>query len=104
MGLFSSFYGNAYILVVVDYVSKCYTCQLVNIEHKRPAGELKSLAVLEWKWEHITMDFVLALPRTREKFDSVWVIVDKLTKVTHFIPIKTGYTLKQWQSSVSKRK
>ena len=68
---------------------------MVNIEHKRPAGELKTLPAPEWKWEHITMDFVTALPKTREKFDIVWVVVDRLTKVAHFIPIKTGYTLER---------
>ena len=78
-----------------EYVSKCYTCQLINIEHRKPAGELKPLPIPEWKWEHITMDFVSALPRTRERYDSIWVIVDRLTKVAHFIPIKTGYTLEQ---------
>ena len=80
---------------ITEYVSRCYTCQLVNIEHNRPVGELKPLPVLEWKWEHITMDFVIALSKTREKFDTVWVVVDRLTKVAHFIPIKTGYTLER---------
>src|SRR5262249_37498949 len=75
---------------IAEYVSKCHTCQMINIEHRRPAGELKPLLLPQWKWEYITMDFVSALPRTRDKYDSVWVIVDRLTKVAHFIPIKTG--------------
>ena len=56
---------------IAEYVSKCYAYQLVNIEHKRPVGELKSLLVPEWKWEHITMDFVSTLLRIGEKFDLV---------------------------------
>ena len=80
---------------IVEYVSRCYTCQMVNIEYKRPAGELKPLSILEWKWEHITMDFVTTLPKIREKFNTMWVVVDRLTKVAHFIPIKTVCTLER---------
>src|SRR5262249_36144494 len=65
---------------IAEYVSKCHTYQMINIEHRRPAGELKPLPLPQWKWEHITMDFMSALPRTRDKYDSVWVIVDRLTK------------------------
>jgi hypothetical protein len=50
------------------------------------------LKVLEWKWEEINMDFVVGLPRTQKGYDSIWVIIDRLTKVAHFIPIKTTYT------------
>jgi hypothetical protein len=46
----------------------------------------------EWKWEEIGMDFIMGLPRTRDGYDSIWVIVDRLTKVAHFIPVKTTYT------------
>jgi len=48
--------------------------------------------VPEWKWEEIGMDFIVGLPRTRDGYDSIWVIVDRLTKVAHFIPVKTTYT------------
>ena len=56
---------------------------------------MKTLPVPEWKWQHITRDFVTALPKTREKFNTVWVVVDRLTKVAHIIPITTGYTLER---------
>lgn len=69
---------------VAGFVSRCLTCQQVKAEHKRPAGLLQPLPVPEWKWEYITMDFVTGLPRTRQGYDAVWVIVDRLTKSAHF--------------------
>jgi hypothetical protein len=50
------------------------------------------LQVLEWKWEAIVIDFIMGLPRTQSGYDSIWVIVDRLTKVPHFIPFKTTYS------------
>ena len=73
---------------VVEYVSRCLICQQVKIEHQRPAGELQPLPIPEWKWEDISMDFVVALPRSRKGNDAIWVIVDRLTKSSHFLPIK----------------
>jgi hypothetical protein len=61
---------------------------MVKAEHKRPAGLLKPLEIPEWKWEHITMDFVVGLPRTHRGKDALWVVVDRLTKSVHFIPMK----------------
>ena len=75
---------------VASYVAKCLVCQQVKIEHQRPAGELQPLPVPEWKWDDITMDFGTALPRTKAGYDMIWVIVDRLTKTAHFIPLKTG--------------
>jgi transposase InsO family protein len=48
--------------------------------------------VLEWKWEEIAIDFIVGLPRTQSGYDSIWVIVDRLAKVAHFIPVKTTYS------------
>jgi hypothetical protein len=70
----------------------CDTCHRVKAEHQRPAGLLQPLKVLEWNWEEIGMDFIVGLPQTRHGYDSIWVIVDRLTKVAHFIPVKTTYT------------
>ncbi|KAL0421149.1 UNVERIFIED_CONTAM: Retrovirus-related Pol polyprotein from transposon, partial [Sesamum latifolium] len=72
---------------VAEFVAKCLTCQQVKAEHQAPAGKLHPLSIPEWKWEKITMDFVIGLPRTFRKHDAVWVIVDRLTKSAHFLPI-----------------
>lgn len=78
---------------IAEYVSRCLTCQQVNIEHRSPSGLLQPLSVAEWKWEHITMGFVSGLPRTTSGCDTVWAIVDRLTKSAHFLPIKKTDTL-----------
>ena len=78
---------------VAEHVAKCLICQQVKIEHQRPSGELQPLSIPEWKWDDITMDFVTALSRTKSSSDMVWVIVDRLMKTAHFIPLKTGCTL-----------
>jgi hypothetical protein len=77
---------------VAAHVALCDTCHRVKAEHQRPAGLLQPLKVPEWKWEEIGMDFIVGLPRTRVGYDSICVIVDRLTKVAHFILVKTTYT------------
>ncbi|GJW94812.1 putative nucleotidyltransferase, ribonuclease H [Tanacetum coccineum] len=72
----------------VKYVEKCLTCLKVKAEHQKPYGKIQPLEIPVWKWEKITMDFVTKLPRTTKKHDAIWVIVDRLTKSTHFIPIR----------------
>jgi hypothetical protein len=76
---------------VTEYVALCDTCQRVKAKHQRPAGLLQPLKIPEWKWEEIGMDFTVGLPRTQAEYDSIWVIVDRLTKVAHFILLKTTY-------------
>jgi transposase InsO family protein len=77
---------------VVEYVTLCNTCQRVKAEHQRPAGLLQPLKIPEWKWEEIGMDFIVGLPRTQARYDLMWVVLDRLTKVSHFIPVKTTYS------------
>jgi hypothetical protein len=77
---------------VAEYVALCDTCQRVKAEHQRPTGLLEPLQVSEWNWEEITMDFIVGLSRTQSGYDSIWVIVDRLTKVAHFIPVMTTYS------------
>ena len=74
---------------IVSFVSKCLTCQQVKVEHQRPAGLLQPLPVAEWKWDHVTMDFVTGFPKTHQGKDGVWVVVDRLTKSAHFLAIRT---------------
>jgi IS30 family transposase len=76
---------------VATHVARCDVCQRVKAKHQRPAGLLQPLKVPEWKWEEITMGFIVGIPHTRDGYDSIWVIVDRLTKVAHFIPVKTTY-------------
>ena len=78
---------------VTEYVSKCLTCQQVKAEHQVPTGLLNPLPIPQWKWDNITMDFVSGLPLTQQKHDSVWVIVDRLTKSAHFIPVRIDYSM-----------
>jgi hypothetical protein len=80
---------------VATHVAICDVCQRVKDEHQRLAGLLQPLKVPEWKWEEIDMDFIVGLPRTRDGYDSIWVIVDRLTKVAHLIPVKTTYSRAQ---------
>nr|CAE04776.3 OSJNBb0115I21.3 [Oryza sativa Japonica Group] len=77
---------------IAEYVAVCDVCQRVKAEHQKPAGLLQPLKIPEWKWEEIGMDFITGLPRTSSGHDSIWVIVDRLTKVAHFIPVKTTYS------------
>ena len=63
----------------------------MKAEHQRPAGTLQPLPIPEWKWTRISIDFIVGLPRTRGGNDSIWVIVDRLTKSAHFVPVKTTY-------------
>nr|GEY37655.1 putative reverse transcriptase domain-containing protein [Tanacetum cinerariifolium] len=73
---------------IATFVSKCLTCAKVKAEYQKPSGLLQQPEIPEWKWERITMDFVSKLPRTPSGYDSIWVIVDCLTKSTHFLPMK----------------
>nr|GEZ73987.1 retrotransposon protein, putative, Ty3-gypsy subclass [Tanacetum cinerariifolium] len=73
---------------ITTFVSKCLTCANVKAEHQKPSGLLQQPEIPEWKWEKITIDFVSGLPRTPCGYNSIWVIVDRLTKSAHFLPIK----------------
>ncbi|GJQ98175.1 hypothetical protein Tco_0009314 [Tanacetum coccineum] len=73
---------------IATYVSKCLTCAKVKSEHQRPSGLLVQPDIPEWKWEKITMDFITKLPKTAAGYDSIWVIVDRLTKSAHFLPMR----------------
>jgi hypothetical protein len=77
---------------VAEYVALCNTCQRVKAEHQRPARLLQPLKIPKQKWEEIGMDFIVGLPRTQAGYDSIWVIVDRLTKAAHFILVKTTYS------------
>ena len=69
---------------IAEFMAKYQNCQQVKYEHQRPAGLPQRMSIPEWKWEKISMDFVVGLPKTLGKYDS-WVVVDRLIKSTHFI-------------------
>ncbi|GJZ22873.1 putative reverse transcriptase domain-containing protein [Tanacetum coccineum] len=73
---------------IAIYVSKCLTCPRVKAKHQRPSGLLVQLAIPEWKWDNIMMDFITKLPKSSQGFDTIWVIMDRLTKSAHFLPIR----------------
>ncbi|GJR71760.1 putative reverse transcriptase domain-containing protein [Tanacetum coccineum] len=80
---------------IATYVSKCLTRAKVKVKHQKPSGLLQQPEIPEWKWEKITMDFVLGLPRTPSGYDSIWVIVDRLTKSAHFLPMKKSDSIEK---------
>ncbi|GJU75861.1 putative reverse transcriptase domain-containing protein [Tanacetum coccineum] len=73
---------------IAIYVSKCLTCAKVKAKHQRPSGLLVQPAIPEWKWDNIMMYFINKLPKSSQGFDTIWVIVDRLTKSAHFLPIR----------------
>ncbi|GJW48899.1 reverse transcriptase domain-containing protein [Tanacetum coccineum] len=76
---------------IAEYVSKCLTCSKIKAEHQKPSGLLQQPEIPEWKWEKITMDLVTKLPKSSSGYDAIWVIVDRLTKSAHFLPIREDY-------------
>ncbi|KAF3640037.1 putative ribonuclease H protein-like [Capsicum annuum] len=68
----------------------------VKIEHKKPSGSMQEFTIPTWKWEEVNMDFVMGLPRTYHQHDSVWVIIDRMTKSAHFLPVRTSYSSKDY--------
>ena len=82
------FWWNNVKKVVAKHVDKCLTCQKVKPEHQRPMHELRPLEIPTWKWDLISMDFVMGLPLSASKKNAIWVIVDRLTKSAHFLLIR----------------
>ena len=78
---------------IVEFVSRCLVCQQVKTEHQKPIRTLKPLPITKWKWEHITMDFVINLPCAQTSHDAILVIADRLTKSAHFLAIRSTFSL-----------
>ena len=78
---------------VADYIARCMECQKVKAKYRHPVGLLHPLPIPEKKWEVITVDFITGLPRMNKKHDSIMVVVEKLTKATHFVPVKTMHIM-----------
>jgi hypothetical protein len=78
------------------YVAECDMCQNVKVDHVRPARLLQPLNIPASKWEDISMNFIVGLPLSTYKYDSIRVIVDRFTKSAHFIPVHTNYRTKKY--------
>ncbi|CAN6445407.1 unnamed protein product [Victoria cruziana] len=78
---------------ITDFVAHCLICQQVKAEHQRPGGLLTPWELPEWKWDEVTMDFVMGLPKTRRSHDAIWVVVDRLSKSAHFLAIRATLPL-----------
>ncbi|GJR54795.1 reverse transcriptase domain-containing protein [Tanacetum coccineum] len=76
---------------IAEYVSRCLTCSKIKAEHQKPSGLLQQPEIPEWKWEKLAMDFITKLPKSSSGYDTIWVIVDRLTKSAHFLPIREDY-------------
>jgi hypothetical protein len=73
---------------IVVYIAKCLECQKVKVEHRHLDGFLQPFPIPEWKWEVVTMDFITKILITSKQHDVIMAVVDKLTKVVHFIAMK----------------
>jgi hypothetical protein len=76
---------------IARYVARCDTCKRVKAIHMKTVGPLQFLPIPTWKWEDISMDFIVGLPKTAKGYDSIWVIIDRLMKIAHFLPVKTDH-------------
>ncbi|GJZ09601.1 putative reverse transcriptase domain-containing protein [Tanacetum coccineum] len=76
---------------IAEYIRRCLTCAKIKAEHQKPSGFLQQPEIPEWKWEKITMDFITKLPKSSSGHDTIWVVVDRLTKSAHFLPIREDY-------------
>nr|GEW62367.1 reverse transcriptase domain-containing protein [Tanacetum cinerariifolium] len=80
---------------IATYVSKCLTCAKVKAKHQKPSGLLQQPEIPVWNWERITMDLIIKLPRTPSGYDSIWVIVNRLTKSAHFILVNENFKMER---------
>jgi hypothetical protein len=78
------------------YVLECDTCRKVKADYMKSGGLLQPLSVPDWKWDDISMDFIVGLPLTARKYNSILVIVDQLTESAHFIPMNTNYNVEKY--------
>jgi hypothetical protein len=80
---------------IARYVAEYDVCRRIKAEHQKPAGRLQPLPIPVWKWDKVQMDFITGLPKSQKGHDVVLVVVDQLSKVTHFLPVKETITASQ---------
>ncbi|WMV29021.1 hypothetical protein MTR67_022406, partial [Solanum verrucosum] len=95
---------NGMMKYIVGFVAKCPNCQQVKAEHQKLGGLSQDIDTPTWKWEDVNMDLVVGLPLTRRQHDSIWVIVDMMTKSAHFIPVKVSFSTEDYAKLYKSRK
>nr|KYP50632.1 Retrotransposable element Tf2 [Cajanus cajan] len=80
---------------IAEYVAACLTCQKAKVEHQKPSGLMQQIEIPEWKWDSIAMDFIMGLPSSARNSNAIWVIVDRLTKGAHFLPVTIKWYLEK---------
>jgi hypothetical protein len=81
---------------IARYVFECDTCRKVKADYMKPGGLLQPLSIPKWKWDDISVDFIVGLPLMARKFYSIWVIMDRVSKSAHFIPVHTNYNVQKY--------
>ena len=80
---------------IAQFISNYDICHCIKVEHQRPAGTLQPLAITEWKWDKVGMYFITGFPRTKRGNNAIFVVVDRLSKVAHFLPVRESITASQ---------
>src|SRR4051812_42040281 len=80
---------------IARFVAECDVCRRIKVEHQRPAGTLQPLPISEWKWDKVSMDFITVFPKTQKGNDTIFVVVDRLSKVAHFLLVRESITASQ---------
>ena len=80
---------------IARFVAECDVCRRIKAEHQRPAGTLQPLPIPEWKWDKVGMDFITGFPKTQKGNDAIFVVIDRLSKVAHFLPVRESITASQ---------
>ena len=81
---------------IENFVSKFPNCQQIKVKHQKPGGMTQEIDIPTWKWDVINMDFITGLPHTHRQHDSIWVIVDRMTKPSRFLAVKTTYSAEDY--------
>src|SRR4051812_25275580 len=80
---------------IAQFVAECDVCRRIKAEHQRPAGTLQPLPIPEWKWDKVSMDFITGFPKTQKGNNAIFVVIDRLSKVAHFLPVRESITASQ---------
>ncbi|WMV09315.1 hypothetical protein MTR67_002700, partial [Solanum verrucosum] len=80
---------------IAGFVAKCHNCQQVKVEHQRLGGLSQDIPIPTWKWEDLNMDFIVGLSLNGRQDDSIWVIIDRMTKSAHLIPVKVSHSVEK---------